>query len=165
MKPNTPHLPPPLPLGRSERTARFLFFGSVGLVVLWLIFWPFPTPASKLSFCSFHSLTGLPCAFCGGTRAVKAMVHWDWASAMYFNPLAIGVVLVGGVLGAFLLLEAALGRRLAGPLRPRLRWAILLVGLLAILPWNWWHAAVALKTPKPELVDFSHPVVKFLLKE
>jgi hypothetical protein len=43
--------------------------------------------------CPFKSLTGWPCAGCGGTRAVSAFLRLDLAAAFRWNPLvAIGLV-------------------------------------------------------------------------
>jgi hypothetical protein len=40
------------------------------------------------------NLTGLPCPFCGGTRAVFALLRGDLLQAFWFNPLAtIGLLL------------------------------------------------------------------------
>jgi hypothetical protein len=37
--------------------------------------------------CTFLRLTGLPCAFCGGTRALRAIAHFDFVGAFWWNPL------------------------------------------------------------------------------
>jgi hypothetical protein len=36
--------------------------------------------------CIFHGLTHLPCLGCGGTRCVRALVHFDFGSAFKFHP-------------------------------------------------------------------------------
>ncbi len=155
--------PPPLPIGKSERTGRLLFFGCLTGLVAWLIFWPqvFPSP----SFCAFHSMTGLPCAFCGGTRAVRSLVAGDWEHALYLNPLAVAVVLVGGPILLVLLAEALRGKRFLPPFNNTTRVVLLTLGAIILLPWTYWHASTALKTPKAELVNFEHPVVKFILRD
>ncbi len=46
--------------------------------------------------CSFKELTGLPCAFCGGTRAFRALAGFHLREALWWNPLttigAVGIV-------------------------------------------------------------------------
>ncbi len=38
-------------------------------------------------WCLFAALTGLPCPFCGFTRAASAMAGGDWALALSISPL------------------------------------------------------------------------------
>lgn len=44
--------------------------------------------------CKWKSLTGIPCAGCGGTRALQSLMHGDWSGALLLNPGA--VVLAAG---------------------------------------------------------------------
>lgn len=46
--------------------------------------WPLPLP-----FCLLKRLTGIPCPFCGATRCLQACSRFDFASALYWNPLAL----------------------------------------------------------------------------
>jgi hypothetical protein len=46
--------------------------------------------------CPFKAYTGLPCATCGGTRALAALCRLDFLGAIRFNPLV--------VLGVFVLI-------------------------------------------------------------
>jgi len=38
--------------------------------------------------CALRLLTGIPCPFCGGTRALQAAARFDWWQALALNPLA-----------------------------------------------------------------------------
>lgn len=154
--------PPPLPIGKSERKGRLWFFGCLAALVAWLIVWPQGVPSP--GFCAFHSLTGLPCAFCGGTRAVRSLVAGNWEHALYLNPLAVAVVIVGGPILLLLVAEALRGRRFLPPFNNSTRVVILVLGAVILLPWTYWHANSALKAAKTELVNFEHPVVKFFLR-
>jgi len=56
--------------------------------------------------CPWRAITGWDCPFCGGLRAVAALAHGDWATAVDFNllvaiavPAAVLVALVAVVLG------------------------------------------------------------------
>jgi hypothetical protein len=65
--------------------------------------------AKGLPPCPFHWLTGLPCATCGGTRALLALGRFDLGAAFGWNPLVAGagiLFIAGGVV--------ALGAALAG---------------------------------------------------
>ena len=83
--------------------------------------------------CTFKMLTGLPCAFCGSTRALRALGHFHFGQAFWFNPLA-----TTGVFGALLcagLATFAPGRfdRIAFRVK---RWPLLPLGL-GLVALNW----------------------------
>jgi hypothetical protein len=46
--------------------------------------WPLPLP-----FCLLKRLTGIPCPFCGATRCLQSCSRFDFASAFFWNPLAL----------------------------------------------------------------------------
>jgi hypothetical protein len=54
-----------------------------------------------LIFCPLKYLTGIPCPFCGGTRAALALLQGDFHQAVMMNPLAAGLMLLAP-LGALL---------------------------------------------------------------
>lgn len=119
---------------------------------------PFP----KLE-CPFHAATGLPCLFCGATRACHAALNGDFHRAAGLNLLAFPVLAVGLVGGAILLAEAVAGR----PLLPWprvlafLKRAAPVLGILAAL---WWapHVLLALRSGNPDLVDPQKPPAALL---
>src|SRR5687767_11788284 len=43
----------------------------------------------NLPKCSMVKYTGIPCAFCGGTRSLQAIAHLDFARAFWSNPLVM----------------------------------------------------------------------------
>ncbi|MEZ5465932.1 MAG: DUF2752 domain-containing protein [Lysobacteraceae bacterium] len=47
------------------------------------------SPDNWLPGCPFHALTGLYCPGCGTTRALHALLHFDWPKALSMNPLAV----------------------------------------------------------------------------
>lgn len=61
---------------------------------------------------SCGALTGLPCIFCGTTRAVHHLLNGEIERAVYFNWLAFPVVFVCGLLAIVALQEALFRRRL-----------------------------------------------------
>ena len=88
---------------------------------------------AALPACPFKTLTGLPCATCGTTRAALALAHLDLAAAFRWNPLAAlalpTFVAAGLAAGALWLL----GRDVPEP-RPPL--AVRVVSLAAVAA-NW----------------------------
>lgn len=44
--------------------------------------------------CIFHLVTGFYCPGCGGTRAVKAFLHGDFAASFRYHPLIVYTALV-----------------------------------------------------------------------
>ncbi len=73
------------------------------------------TIARSFPPCPFHWLTGLPCATCGGTRALLALSKFDLSAAVVWNPLVAvaAIVFAAGGLVAFSM--AALGRDVRVP--------------------------------------------------
>lgn len=48
----------------------------------------------KIQLCFFHSITGMPCPFCGMTRAFLAIGQLNFGKAFYFHPLSIITLVV-----------------------------------------------------------------------
>lgn len=71
--------------------------------------------------CPFRTVTGWDCALCGGTRMGSAMLHGDVGAAFAFNPLALLLVAVLGVVGLLWAVEAAGGPAVRPPARLRQR--------------------------------------------
>ena len=110
---------------------------AAGAVVLWNVD---PRQAgSPLPPCPSEWLTGLFCPGCGTTRALHALLHLDFASAMAMNPLLVLSLPFVALLLANQLFALPEGwRRLArrfGDARP---WAVLLItyAILRNLPWE-----------------------------
>jgi len=83
--------------------------------------------------CWFHALTGADCPFCGGSRALGALLHGDLAGALRFNAFAVLLLLPAAVAGLVLLARIELGR-------PIPSWRTRRVGLIAlgIAAVAWW---------------------------
>ncbi|CAN5527929.1 hypothetical protein BH18VER2_BH18VER2_04500 [soil metagenome] len=83
------NLPSPTPLLPSARRWRalYLLVLPAALVVLALV-----PPGGALSWFPFAAscgaITGLPCIFCGTTRAVYHVLHGEFALALYYNWLS-----------------------------------------------------------------------------
>jgi hypothetical protein len=48
----------------------------------------------KFTFCLFKNFTGLPCPFCGSTRAALTLLHGDLPGALLLNPLGSVLILL-----------------------------------------------------------------------
>ncbi|GAA3437328.1 DUF2752 domain-containing protein [Kutzneria kofuensis] len=83
--------------------------------------------------CWFHELTGADCPFCGGSRALGALLHGDLAAALRFNAFAVLVLLPAAVAGLVLLGRTELGL-------PIPSWRVRRLGLIAlgIAAVAWW---------------------------
>ena len=51
--------------------------------------------------CMFHALTGWYCIGCGMTRALHALAHGDVLRAFSMNPLAVSLLAISPLLGAW----------------------------------------------------------------
>jgi len=48
-----------------------------------------------MSICPLKTLSGIPCPSCGATRAALALLEGNFCAALVFNPLAVGLYLLG----------------------------------------------------------------------
>lgn len=122
--------PPPLPQhARAAAERTMLIVSSAALVaVLFLLVLSAFGHAGQLT-CKWKVLTGLPCAGCGGTRALLLLGHGDWRSALLMNPGAVLLTVAFGIVSMYAASVVFLG---LPPWRPS--WA-------ARVPWRWVAAA------------------------
>lgn len=79
--------------------------------------------------CILKHVTGIPCPFCGGTRAAWTLLHGDVIGAVVMNPLATALCIL--VPPIYLLQHFILKRRI--DVIPRIAWIILITLLIV----NW----------------------------
>lgn len=60
--------------------------------------------------CQFHRLTGLNCPGCGGTRALYALLHGDFSTALRDNALAVAGLAATAARGGWFALNRLRGR-------------------------------------------------------
>jgi hypothetical protein len=106
-----------------QRPARDLRIAAGGLVAAAAV-WPI-LPLHPPLACPLRSLTGIPCPFCGMTRACVAAVHGHLGASLSFNP--------GGVLVVLLALAALIRPQLLVRARPP-TW---LIGVTFGVLWLW----------------------------
>lgn len=123
------------PDGWTSSWPGWLFIGLLGLLVGARVAeaWHLPLP-----LCWFKVVTGLPCAFCGGTRALFAVARRDFATAARLNPLVC--LLAAAAVAAFLAWAADrwLGTHWGTRLRGWSDWPWLWIGLAGLLV-NWFY--------------------------
>ncbi len=104
-----------------NRDVRLASGALLGLAAVWPLL-----PAHPPLVCPLRSTTGIPCPFCGLTRACVALAHGHVLRSLAFNP--------AGVLVIALAVTLAVQPSLVHNLRPRL-W-MLWAGLAALWVWN-----------------------------
>ncbi len=109
------------PTAAAER--RGLRLAAAGLVGAAIVY---PLVPFSPTLCPLRATTGVPCPFCGMTRAVVAAVHGHVGQSLSFNPGGIVILL----LAAVLLVRPAILARVRPPL-----WA-LWATLGALWLWN-----------------------------
>lgn len=108
---------------RFERLGPWLGVGAaVGALVAASLVQPVPGNPDQLTLfgmpfgqvCTFHALTGLPCATCGSTRAWVWALRGELGLALHYNVAGVGLlaaVVGNGVLRAWILVGGRLPRR------------------------------------------------------
>jgi Protein of unknown function (DUF2752) len=80
------------------RDLRYVGAAMLGAAAVWPLL-----PVHPPFVCPLRTVTGIPCPFCGMTRAVVAAVHGDIVASLRYNP--------GGILLAVLAVVALIGWR------------------------------------------------------
>lgn len=87
---------------------------------------------SFLFGCFFHDYLFLYCPLCGGTRAISALLHLQFAEAIRYNVLVVGLVAFALILDIVVLIR--LLRKKATVLKiPRRGWIVMICILVAFL--------------------------------
>lgn len=114
---------------------------------------------------SCGAITGLPCVFCGMTRALHFLFQGDFGRALYFNWLAFPAVAALSALFLLVLAEVLSGHNLLTRLpRPHLTRGSL-SGLLAgvFLLWGL-QVYLAVSQHKHELLNPAGPLYSFVVR-
>jgi hypothetical protein len=106
---------------RPARDLRIAAGALVGAAAIWPIL-----PVHPPLACPLRTLTGIPCPFCGMTRACVAAMHGHLSSSLSFNP--------GGVLIVLLAFVALARPQLLARVQPPM-WAYV-IGFGALWLWN-----------------------------
>ena len=149
MMPSFPHL------SSREKQARGSLLIALFLALVLLYFVRPESGSHWLPFASScGAVTGLPCIFCGTTRAIHHLLHGDVARALYYNwlsfPLVTGALCLIATMGGELLFARNLLARL-----PRLPLNRRNLGVLAAALVSLWIVQVylAVSQRKTELLN------------
>ena len=114
---------------------------------------------------SCGAISGLPCLFCGTTRAMHHLLHGEFGRAIYFNWLAVPILVAAVMIALIVATEAAFGRRvlqnhLSFPLNSRRVGAI--AGAVVVL----WaiQITLAITLQKHELLNPAGPLYSLFVR-
>ena len=110
--------------------------GTAVLGTAWVLPQLWARGVSPIPPCLFHTLTGQPCPFCGGTRSFVAMAHGNIGAAVHVFP--IGPLLFAGLVVAvvYSLWSLASGRRVSVSMDQGLRRTLTGIAVALLLA-NW----------------------------
>ena len=104
--------PPKLSSADSRRTAQrlgMIIGGVMAAGACVTLFFFNPSKYHIYPVCAFHELTGLNCPGCGATRALYALLHGDFLTAMRDNALFIFLIVATVGRGLWLAVEKMRG--------------------------------------------------------
>ena len=155
-----------LHLAPGERKWRVAWLALLPAVLLALAFikpgslphwFPFAT--------SCGAITGLPCIFCGSTRALYHLLHGEFGRALYYNWLAYPLLVSALALFLVSALELWLGRNLLAHLPPIRMTPSSLGGLFAGLVLLWClQVYLAVSQHKTELLKPDRPLYSLVVR-
>lgn len=154
------------PLGAAQRQWRLLSLVVLPIAFFFLaVFQPENLPGWLPVAPSCGAVTGLPCIFCGTTRALHHLLHGEFGRALYYNWLAYP--LLGGAIALLLLnaIELALDRNFLARLpRPQLGpagWGGVAAGV--VLLWVF-QVYLAVSQHKSELLNPRGPLYSLVAR-
>lgn len=81
--------PPPLPWSVQTQPERLLLVAIAASAALAAFLAFFAAMGLPVWVCAWKSCTGIPCAGCGGTRALVLLISGEWQDALRMNPGAV----------------------------------------------------------------------------
>jgi hypothetical protein len=142
----------------------FIFGATAALLVLRVV-----DPVIAGSWIPLHiscgAITGLPCIFCGMTRALHLLLNGDFGGALYFNWLAFPFLGAVAFLVVVCVIEIAKGRIIltsntSASLTAR---KLTIIGLTLFMLWTL-QAYLAVSQHKHELLNPRGPLYALLVR-
>ena len=126
------------PLAPKETDHEAIFAAAIGGAVLMVLAWlslALPVPACAMKFAA-----GIPCATCGTTRALHALMEGDALRAFVLNPLAVVLLLAGSVWFTYAVVAVIFRTRRVRLIRYAKWWARAFAALVLL---NWTYLILA----------------------
>ena len=119
--------PPKIPRAQPKLVASIL--GLITCVIAVVVFFFNPATRAIYPVCQFHKLTGLNCPGCGMTRALYALLHGNFLTALHDNVLFIVGIFFLAARGGWWLMARRRGR-MNGEFFPlKFLWPLLILAL------------------------------------
>jgi hypothetical protein len=141
-------------------------FAILAIVVALFLLRTFdPEIAEWLPFrTSCGAVTGMPCIFCGMTRALHLLLNGQFSRALYFNWLAFPFLAAIGLVIALLAIEIVRRRRILSiDALPATPGRLTMIGLGLVVLWML-QVFLAVSQQKHELVNPRGPLYRLLVK-
>lgn len=154
-----------LVLTRQQRARRSFAIGAL-VVVLLSLRTVDPEMAKWLPFrTSCGAITGLPCMFCGMTRALHLLLSGQFSRALYFNWLAFPFLAAVGLVIVLLAIEIVQRRRILNinmlPASPQ---RLIIIGLSLVMLWML-QIYLAISQHKQELLNPRGPLYALFVRD
>lgn len=152
-------------LSRRQAIGRAIALCAIlGGAILLQHFDPNALPARVRGVFSCGAASGIPCLFCGLTRALHYLLNADFARAFYFNWLAFPLLIATVALAAGWICEIIVRRPLLARMFTfRITSRRLLVGCGALICLWTMQVALAVSHHKAELLNPAGPLYPFFL--
>jgi hypothetical protein len=121
-------VPPKISQSNHRFATAVVAFSIIGTLAVLFCF----NPATHHFYpvCLFHQLTGLNCPGCGMTRAMYALLHGDFLTALRDNAFLLLVLTVAGLRGLWLSLQHWRGRAVGVWVPVTFIWPLLFTALV-----------------------------------
>jgi Protein of unknown function (DUF2752) len=104
-----------------------IVLGAVALGIAAIIFFFNPTTHGFYPVCQFHKLTGLNCPGCGATRALYALLHGNFLTALRDNALFVSGIFWLVLRGTWFAAKKFRGQPTADFFPTKLLWPLLFI--------------------------------------
>ena len=119
----------PPKLSRAKNSLAGILLAAVALALVSVVFLFNPATHHFYPVCQFHRLTGLNCPGCGMTRALSALLHGEFATALRDNALFVAGIFLLGARGVWFAVKKFRGQRTGEFFRVDWLWPLLFVAL------------------------------------